>query len=95
MKDIIENYFSSFPLPKTIVIESSTNFSHVDSLWEIIQLLASNAHIFEHGLQFVGAFIATTTLDIMIILKKDASSFNLASSSKGGNKTWLGPMFLP
>jgi hypothetical protein len=28
-------------------------------------------------------------------LKKDASSFNLASSSKGGNKTWLGPMFLP
>jgi hypothetical protein len=93
MKDIIENYFSSFPLPKTIVIESSMNFSHLDSLWEIIQLLASNAHIFEHGLQFVGGFIATTTLDIM--MKKDASSFNLASSSKEGNKTWLGPMFLP
>jgi hypothetical protein len=71
------------------------NFSHSDSLWEIIQLLASNARIFEHRLQFVGGFIVITTLDIMISLKKNASSSNLASSSNKGNETWLGLMFLP
>jgi hypothetical protein len=46
------------------------NFSHLDSLWEIIWLLASNANIFEHGFLIVGGFIIAIALDFRVILKK-------------------------
>jgi hypothetical protein len=52
------------------------SFSHLDSLWEIIWLLAS--HIFEHGFLIVGGFIIAIALDIRVILKKGVCSSNLA-----------------
>jgi hypothetical protein len=54
-----------------------------------IWLLVNNAHIHEHELQFVGGFIAITTFDIMVILKKDVCLSNKASSRRGGMKTQL------
>jgi hypothetical protein len=54
------------------------SFSHLDSLWEIIWLLASNAHIFEHGFLIVAGFIIAIALDIRVILKKGVCSSNLA-----------------
>ncbi len=53
------------------------SFSHLDSLWEMIWLLASNAHIFEHGFLIVGGFIIAITLDIRV-LKKGVFKSNLA-----------------
>jgi hypothetical protein len=45
------------------------SFSHLDSLWEIMWLLASNAHIFEHGFLIVGAFIIAIALDNRVLKK--------------------------
>jgi hypothetical protein len=61
-----------------------------------IWLLANNANIREHELQYVGGFIAITTFDIMVILEKDVCLSNKASSRKGGMKIQLiGPYVLP
>lgn len=76
--DIVKKAFFIFDIPKTITIESSMSFSHLDSLWEIIWLLASYAHIFEHGFLIVGGFIIVIALDIRVILKKGVCSSNLA-----------------
>jgi hypothetical protein len=82
-KDKINKHLLSSTLPKTMAIESSMSFSHSNNYWKIKliinYILASNAHIFEHGLQFVCGFIAATTLDLIIILKKEVYSSNWAS----------------
>jgi hypothetical protein len=50
MKDIWKKHMSSSMLPKTISMDSSTNFNHFDNLEQIIWLVINNAHILEHGL---------------------------------------------
>jgi hypothetical protein len=95
MKDKLEKRLSSSTLPKTITMDSSTNFSHYDNLEQIIWSVLNNADILEHGLQSREGFIAIAELANIVTLKKETCASNFNSSSKGGMYIWLAPMFFP
>lgn len=93
MKNNIGKHLSFFTLFRTHTIESFTNFSHFDSLWQMIWLVINNAHIFEHRLKSKGGFIDAIELSIIANLRKETFVSNFNSSIKCEMQTLLAPTF--